>query len=158
MSCRRIFGVAVIALGLAAYASLGMGQPVKKVRLVIDPWYPWVIGQPSGDNPSGGVGVELIEELFKRIGVETEINLFPFKRVITYLEAGKADGSWLITKNSAREKFVIFSDPLFSDYYYLYYSDKRKTPFEWNTWEDLKHYEIGLTSGFDYGEELISSY
>lgn len=150
MKSKQSFTFFVILCGFWAYIPSAQSEPERTIQLAIDPWYPWIIGEENA-HPKGGIGVELIQELFKRLKIKPEISLYPFKRVLQNLKTGKVDGSWLITKNAQRERLANFSDILLTDSYQIYTNKKIKNDFEWHHWKDLHDYSIGLVDGFDYG-------
>ena len=60
----------------------------------------------------------------------------------------------MLTKTPEREKYMVFSEGILRDPYCLYYSMERFHSFEWNNWEDLKNYTIGVVNGFNYGKKF----
>lgn len=121
------------------------------VKIVGDPWKPWMEGV-AGHTPTGGLFITITQEVFSRAGLDYEITLFPFKRVIAYIHSGKADVMLMVSKTEERERFVRFTDPVFKDPYFLYYSSQRFHHFQWQTWEDLSPYTLGAVSDFNYGQ------
>jgi len=77
---------------------------------VEDPWPPFALGK-AGETPEGGLIVELMEELFKRIGQPLRMELCPWKRCIYMVQNQKADGLMLTVKTPEREKFAYFPEP-----------------------------------------------
>jgi len=133
-----------------------MGQNIKKVTLSEDPWPPYTIGKP-GKAPEGGFAVEFSNEIFNRINVEVDLMLFPWKRCLQQMKKGQRDGLMLLTINAERLEYMEYTDSIMKDQDLLWYSPKAFKAkwgknFEWNTFKDLKPYQIGNTSGFNYGK------
>ena len=121
------------------------------IKISTDPWEPWVLGDEGGP-PSGGLAVELSKELFRRIGLEIEINIYPYQRCISQMKNGERDVLLMVKKTKEREKYMLFSNVAASDPQLVYYSTDRFKDFNWKTWKDFKAYSIGGVRGFNYGD------
>lgn len=131
----------------------GQAQDIKKVTVVNDPWPPYAIGNP-GETPTGGMIVDLVNEIFKRLHIEVEFTLYPWERVLKLAKEGNRDCIAFAGKNAEREQWLAYTDPLYVDRQLLYYRADREKPFAWQTPEDFKGLKLGLTTGFNYGDEL----
>ena len=141
--------VVAFVFGLPTSTPLRADSPVIKVSS--DPWEPWVLGSEGGA-ATGGVAVEAAEELFKRLGLETEINIYPYERCLDQMKSGDRDVLLMVKKTPEREQFMLFSDVAAREFQSIYYSPQRMAGFEWNDWDDLKPYTVGIVQGFNYGE------
>lgn len=137
----------LIITGFGRQVCAAAPEQTKKITMAIDPWYPWVIAE---ENSPSGIGVTLIKELYRRLDLDVNIDLYPFKRVLSNLETGSVDGSWLVTKNTSRQQYALFSDAFLTEPFNLY--SPSGASFEWHNWQDLKNHSIGLSSGFYYGQ------
>jgi polar amino acid transport system substrate-binding protein len=154
----RLVPIALAMMIFMAFATpLAAGDQVVKVSS--DPWPPFVEGK-EGEAPSGGVAVAVTEELFKRLNLETDIMIYPYKRCIRQMKTGERDLLLMVKKTKEREKFMLFSDVVMVDSQLIYYSSERLDEFEWDRWDDLKSHTFGLVLGFDYGgfEEVIGKH
>jgi len=142
-------GVLIVVLLFPVIAAGETG----KIRITCDPWAPWMEGK-QGEKPTGGVFIQITEALFSRINIEYGITIFPFKRCLRQMQTGERDIMLMVSKTPERETFMAFSDVVLSDPYYLYYSSKRISSFEWGAWDDLKNLRIGVVSGFNYGNDF----
>lgn len=120
------------------------------IKISADPWEPWVLGR-DGELASGGIAIELSKELFSRMKLPIEINIYPYKRCIAQMVNGERDVLLMVKKTREREKHMLFSDVIVEDPQLIYYTTDRIKHFEWNEWEDLKGYSIGGVLGFNYG-------
>jgi polar amino acid transport system substrate-binding protein len=119
--------------------------------LVEDPWPPYTLGQ-TGEVPESGLIVELMDELFTRIGHPVRMELYPWKRCIYMVKKQKADGLMLTVKTPEREEFAYFPEPFFiNKIQFFHRSDKE---FSWNNFSDLKGLTIGLVAGAKYSQEF----
>lgn len=131
---------------------LVVGEP-GHIQITCDPWTPWMEGR-QGETPTGGVFIQITEAVFSRLKVDYDITIFPFKRCLRQMKTGERDIMLMVSKTPERETFMAFSDVVLCDPYYLYYSSRRISSFEWEEWEDLKNLRIGVVSGFNYGKEF----
>ncbi len=119
--------------------------------MVEDPWPPYTIGK-SG-KAAEGIAAEVTREIFRRIGIEPRLELWPWKRVLKMAEVGKADGIMLLMKTEARQAFLIYSDRLFSNVDRVFANtESQKIPI--HSLEDLKYYRLGYVYGFVYGDSV----
>lgn len=125
-----------------------------KLIVVQDLWPPYTTGVES-ESPNGGYAVGIAKELFKKIDVDYEFKLLPWKRCLELMKIGKADLILILTKNDERSAYMDFSKPYIDDRDLVWYSAETKSGFtSWNTFEDFKKYRIGRTAGFNYGEDF----
>lgn len=140
----------LVVVFLLAFAVLCTAD-VKKVSLSEDPWPPYTLGK-TGQVPTGGIAVEFCNEIFGRLNIELDLKLFPWKRCLKQMEKGQRDGLMLLTKNSDREKFMVFTDSIMTDRDLVWYRADAAKPFAWTTFADWKGYKIGKSRGFNYGD------
>ncbi len=129
------------------------------VKVATDPWPPWTEGKTG--TPTGGIAVELVEELFSRLDLRTVVTIYPFKRALTRIETGMSDVVLMVGKNEERAGYMLFPTvPIVKEDILIYYPAKW-IKFEWHGWEDLKEYEIGTVIGYQYGkawEDAVRKY
>jgi len=129
---------------------------IKKIHIVDEPYPPYTLGEYGGP-VTGGIGVEIVQELFSRLGVEVEFELVPWKRVLKMVEVGRADGTNLLVRTADRERYLVFTDTVLQVRELFYYRPDRIGAFEWETFNDLKDYTIGLVNGFTYGDDFLKA-
>jgi len=120
------------------------------IKVSSDPWEPWVLGEEGGV-ASGGIAVDLSNELFRRLGLSTETKIYPYKRCINQMKSGERDLLLMVKRTPEREIYMLFSDVAATDPQLIYYSTDHYSEFSWKSWEDLKGYTIAGVRGFDYG-------
>lgn len=138
-----------VVLGLA-WAPLTHADGLR-VKVSSDPWEPWVLG-PEGGEATGGIGVDIARELFKRIGLDSEIRIYPYERCLRQMQSGERDVLLMAKKTPEREKFMLFSDVAVIDPQRFYYSVAHMDDFQWEDWQDLKPFTVGGVQGFNYGD------
>lgn len=129
---------------------------IKKVHIVDEPYPPYTYGELGGQ-VSGGIGVEIVKELFNRLGVEVEFELVPWKRALKMVEVGRADGTNLLMHTVDRERYLVFTDTVLEVRELFHYRADRINAFEWETFNDLKRYTIGLVNGYTYGDDFLTA-
>lgn len=121
------------------------------VKISSDPWEPWVMGT-EGEAATGGLGVEVAREVFKRIDVPIDIRIYPYERCLRQMQAGERDVLLMAKKTPEREQYMAYSDVAATDPQLIYYWSETMPDFQWNDWDDLKPHTIGGVRGFNYGE------
>lgn len=124
--------------------------------IIEDPWPPYTYGEFGP--PEGGVAVEITKTIFRKIGLEPRLALFPWKRVLKMAEHGDADGIMLLMKTKEREEYLVYTDKLFTNRDRIYAnSDTIKTAPV--SLMDLSEYRFGYVMGYVYGgavDEFLS--
>jgi len=129
-------------------ATVQAERPVIKVST--DPWEPWVLGN-EGEIATDGLAIDFTKELFNRMGIDLEINIYPYKRCIYQMKNGERDLLLMVKKTEERKKFMLFSDLAATDPQLIYFSKDHIANFEWKSWKDLQKYTVGVVAGFNYG-------
>jgi polar amino acid transport system substrate-binding protein len=129
---------------------------IHRVLFADTPYPPYMVGE-LGQHPTGGISVELLRELFGRLGVEVAVELHPWKRTLKLAEFGKVDGIPLLMRNSERDRFLAFTEVLFESRELFHYRKDRFGRFSWQDYTDLEEYTIGLVSGYTYGPEFLQA-
>lgn len=143
------FKFVVVSIVLAFIVS-SMPVFAETVTLSCDPYEPYHYGK-IGAVPTGPVP-DIVKEVFKRLKMDTEMKLYPWKRCLDQMKKGKRDGIFILSKNKEREAYMVFTVAYLSDNQSIYYLKGKK--FNWKNFKDLKPYTIGLTSGYNYGDKF----
>ncbi len=151
------------ALALCTWLALALGaagaaHAQRVVTLTGDPWPPFAEGV-LGQEATGGIAVELSRLIFAEIdGVDASFPLIPWKRALREVETGAMDGIVLLLKNPERERYMVFTEPLFSIATLVWYSRvHRPDGFEWNDLADLRAVRVGVTRGHHYSGPVGSA-
>lgn len=140
---------------LITQSPIGALRADQVVTLTSDPWPPYVLGVTGGE-ATGGIGVELMQRIFDRIdGVDVKFPLVPWKRALQAVEKGTMDGIGILLKTPERERYMEYTDVLFTSHDLVWYTTRRfPHGFSWNRFEDLKPHMVGVVRGHSYGEEI----
>lgn len=115
---------------------------------VSDSDYPFTY-KDENTGKAAGVFTDLVENLFREMGVSAEIIPLPWNRVLYYGLRGKT-GIIGLYKTKALEEIYDFSDPIYIEKIHLYFlSDEISPPA---SFEDLKDKTIGILAGWKYGD------
>ena len=124
-------------------------SPAKEVvRLANGEWPPFT----SKSLKHHGVYSHIVTEAFALEGIAVEYDFFPWARSYVYAKNGHRDGSLTWAKTAAKEREVLFSDPVF--FHTKVFFHQRSLPFDWNTVVDLEGLTIGTTAEYTYGIEF----
>jgi uncharacterized protein (TIGR02285 family) len=144
--------LAAIVVNQATYAPCAAQQVV---TLTGDPWPPYVVGE-LGREAQSGIAVELARRIFERIdGWQASFPLIPWNRALREVESGSKDGIVILLKTPDRERYMAYTEPLFTARALMWYSVKRfPSGFDWKELADLAPYRLGITRGYSYGDEI----
>ncbi|MGH8354873.1 MAG: substrate-binding periplasmic protein [Pseudomonas sp.] len=139
------------SLALLLVASLSLTARGETLRIVTEPWAPYVYeenGEPRGlDYDASAI-------VLKRLGVEVKWYFLPWKRCLTMLEQGQADGILDIFRTAEREKQMLFpAEPMSSVELVLFYAKAR--PHAFQRLEDLRGLKIGVSPGYWYANRAF---
>jgi len=121
------------------------------IKISSDPWEPWVFGE-EGEVATGGWSIDITNELFQRLGIKTDIQVYPYERCIRQMKTGERDMLLMAKKTKERQKYLLYTDVSVNDPQLLYYATNRNNAFEWSDWSDLNKLAIGGVRGFNYGK------
>ncbi|MCZ2722257.1 transporter substrate-binding domain-containing protein [Marinomonas sp. 15G1-11] len=127
---------------LGWFSSLALAE--KAITFHIGEWPPYT----SENILMHRLAEKLVEESFASQGYKTLFEYHPWKRSFTNVKFGNADATFPWYETDQRNKnFVISKEALFRENQVFFYLKKKA--FDWNTFEDLKKYQIGGTIGYN---------
>ena len=125
----------------------------ERLRIVTDPWAPYVYEE---DGQVKGIDYEVTAEVFKRLGVEVDWQLMPWRRCMLMVDQGLADGVLDIFHSTLRDSQLFYpNEPLSDVEFVLFQANDRRHPV--NSLEDLRGLTVGTSAGYDYGTEFLES-
>ncbi|WP_456020457.1 substrate-binding periplasmic protein [Pseudomonas protegens] len=135
------------------FACLSFAARGEKLRIVTEPWAPYVY-EEGGKNL--GLDYETTAIVFKRLGIEVEWQFLPWKRCLSMLETGQADGALDIFHSEERDATLLYpSEPLSDVEFVMFYANDRPHPF--SKLEELKGLTIGTSPGYLYSPDFRES-
>ncbi len=121
------------------------------VRVAGDPYPPWTEGV-TGVKATGGIAVEIVQELFRRLSFETLIVVYPFERGVQRIKDGSEDLILMVSKTKEREDFILFTPPIRHSKWVFFHL--KENTFSWSKWKDLQPYRIGYVTGNNVGKDF----
>ncbi len=102
-----------------------------------------------------GLDYDIWMELSKRLGVQADIQLLPFKRLWSYLQTGELDGTLQIYYNADRENEIIYSKtPMHWSAHYILVRKADLPKYKSGNLEDLYGKTVGKNAGFFVTKEF----
>jgi polar amino acid transport system substrate-binding protein len=98
------------------------------------------------DGELGGVEVDLIGEISKRLDLPINLQLMPWKRMIFAMQNGSIDCMFAAFRTPERETFMDFTNVPFHVTSFAFFTHKDR-PVEFKSLESLEGLTIGLVSG-----------
>lgn len=140
-----------LLLGLLFGLLLGAGAAAQvRLKILGDFAFP-PYSSPRGAEPVG-IDVDILRELGRRTGVQFDIELTPFKRVVESVRAGTVDGGMAVLRSAEREGFAIFTGVMHNSTYSLFV--QRDSKMEFDGLPSLHHKRIGKVRGFFISEDF----
>ena len=120
----------------------------EKVPMVTGEWIPFT----SFNLTNYGKFTELVNIVFKEMGVGPEYRFYPWQRCYDSVVKGRVFAAFPYSYTKERSKQVMYSDALYcSKTIFIYYDNHNGTKqFKYNNIEDLKKFKIGGVSGYFY--------
>jgi len=140
-------------LTVLLFTCLSLTARGEKLRIVTEPWAPYVYEE---NGTSLGLDYETTAIVFKRLGIDVEWQFLPWKRCLSMLEQGQADGALDIFHSDERDATLLYpSEPLSQVEFVMFYANER--PFPFRTLDDLKGLTIGTSPGYLYSKDFSES-
>jgi polar amino acid transport system substrate-binding protein len=122
------------------------------VRITAGEWSPYI----SNDLESKGLLAQIATEAFAQKGVVLKIAIFPWARATELSKSGEWDGTLAFAKLKEREKFYLYSEPLYTGRYVFFHL--KNFALNWNTYQDLGKVKMASTRGFGgMGDEFMQA-
>ena len=140
-------------LTVVLFTCLSFAARGEKLRIVTEPWAPYVYEE---NGKSLGLDYETTAIVFKRLGIEVEWQFLPWKRCLSMLETGQADGALYIFHSDERDATLLYpSEPLSEVQFVMFYANAHPHPFR--TLDELRGLTIGTSPGYLYSEDFRES-
>ncbi|KQN44505.1 amino acid ABC transporter substrate-binding protein [Pseudomonas sp. Leaf48] len=140
-------------LAVLVFTCLSFAARGEKLRIVTEPWAPYVYEQ---DGKAMGLDYETTAIVFKRLGIEVQWQFLPWKRCLSMLESGLADGALDIFHSKERDATLLYpAEPLSEVRFVMFYANDRPYPFR--TLDELRGLTIGTSPGYLYSKDFSDS-
>jgi len=132
---------------------LSLAARAEKLRIVTEPWAPYVFEE---NGKIMGLDYETTAIVFKRLGIDVEWQLLPWKRCLAMLEQGLADRALDIFHSDERDAMLLYpSEPLSEVEFVMFHANARPHPFR--TLADLNGLTVGTSPGYLYSQAFRES-
>ncbi|WP_137939494.1 transporter substrate-binding domain-containing protein [Chitinivorax sp. B] len=98
--------------------------------------------------PDSGIALNVIRRAFARVGYQVEYHFMPWSRAQAETRIGKWDATAYWGRTSERERDFLLSDNVLTEQWVFLH--RRKTPFDWQTLDDLANYQIAVIQDYTY--------
>ena len=146
--------VLILTVVIACVSASAFAQQ-RLVKIAGDPYPPWTIGE-AGSKPAGGIAVQIAEQLFSRLGMRTDVFVYPFKRGLERIKHGEDDAILMVSRSPEREQYMLFSAPI-RDVKFVFYYSAESDDIDWSDWKDLQSLRIGSVTGYNIGDDWKSA-
>lgn len=137
-------------LAISFFLQMSFAQSV--VRVTAGEWSPYI----SSDLENKGLLVQIATEAFAQKGVTLKISIFPWARATELSKSGEWDGTLAFAKLKEREKFYLYSEPLYTGRYVFFHL--KNFALNWNSYQDLGKVKMASTRGFGgMGDEFLKA-
>ena len=147
-------GLMLILAAIAVVTDSAWSKADEPIEIMYFHRPPYYVQQEYG--PPQGILVNLAREIFTRAGVEHRFVPMPSKRILDTIERGGNYCSIGWFKNSNREKYAVYSKPIYLDKHLVLIMNREKArmfPQELPLETALKSgLYLGVMSGFSYGQ------
>ncbi|MCX4026908.1 transporter substrate-binding domain-containing protein [Endozoicomonas sp. SM1973] len=137
----------LLSLTLIIYASFT--QANNTISLAGGEWPPYV----SESLKYYGITPRILTEVFATQDITVRYQFTSWARALEMVRKGKADGTFLWSKTSEREKDFFYSKEPIGNISYVFFHLK-DNPFAWSSFEDLRGKRIAATIGYHYSDEF----
>lgn len=141
-----------IIFGFGLFFSLFVSAPIYAAEPLIigmDNSYPPYM--QGNSNIAEGLYPDLIQAVFKRMGMDVNVKALPWKRAVSGIDKGEI-GLGGLYKNDERLKKYDFSDAIYEETLVIYFNKQK--PFRFESLKDLDGHVIGINSGWSYGGDF----
>lgn len=143
--CRK-FLISVFVSVLLVFSSTAQQQPIK---LVTWEYPPYIIKDGSS---SKGLTIEIVNEIFKRMGQPISIEFVPTARAITMVTDGSADGAFTLKKTPEREKSLLIPNETIIAQDYVFFVQKDSKVEYTGKFISLSKANIGVLNQASFGQ------
>lgn len=135
---------------MAATAVISSPTAVEAIEIAVDQSNPPFMYEDKNGQAAGLYPI-LLRAVFERMGVQAQVNPYPWKRALDMGEKGQV-GVGGIYKNTRRLQIFDYSEVLYSEKIVLYV--RTGQAFQFSKIQDLQGKTIGTLTGWSYGDEF----
>lgn len=128
--------------------SFSCASKAETVRITTGEWAPFI----SEKYRHGGVLLHIVDQAFKRKGLEVEFGFLPWARAVAYVDQGTWD-AMAVTGSRVNDKGMnhLYSEPIYVGWDVLFH--RQSDPIQWQTFEDLHGLTFGAALSYKYSDD-----
>ncbi len=129
----------------------------RKLVVVAEAWPPFEFEE---NGKAAGIGVDIMSQLFKKMGVDFEIRILPWARAWKMIEAGKVDAAASVSRKKERMQYLSYpkEDVWVSEYLFFVRRDKKKTSSMSYARAGKENLKIGIIKDNSYHESFWEAF
>ncbi len=101
-----------------------------------------------------GIDVDMVREVCKRLGIEPEFKVVPWKRALKIAKKGDVTGILTALHKEERTKFLYYTTEAIHTQKNVIMARKGSGLMKVSSLDDLKSKTVGVVRGFSYGQEF----
>ncbi len=149
----KLFGkkISIICMLLVLGSFASSHAAGTHLNIVYTDWFPYTYEE---DGRAAGFEIDTCRMVLDRMGIAAEFKMYPWKRCLAYLEAGRVDAIISMLYTPARAVFAYFPYESISISRTVFFTTT-DNPLQFDgTYGALKNTKVGVVMGFDYGEDF----
>lgn len=109
---------------------------------------------PYADSNGQGIATNIVKEAYLAVGINLQLKVYPYARVLDEVEKGIIVGGYNITRQASTEKLFVFGkNPILIAPASIYFSNENKKALEYASIKDIPNdSSIGVIIDYEYGD------
>ena len=145
---KRLLQIIILTIGIfwIVFTQNLFAKPLELVTLQYPPY------EYNENGEIRGIAVDIVKEVFKRMGQPISIKLYPWARALQMVKTGRADAIFTAFKNPEREKFAIYSNEVLILQTVSLFTLKHKNFILDENLSNITNYKTGIVHKVSYGK------
>lgn len=139
-----------LGLILAVCATIALASE-KKLLVVAEEFAPFEFVQ---NGKVVGIDIDIAKHIFKKLGIEAEFKILPWKRAWKMAEDGSADLILTTSRKDKRKEFLYYPKENMWSSEFLFFVNTKKKKENFKSYEDAKGLKVGVILGNSYHDSF----
>ena len=122
---------------------------------------PYINGDMNTGEAKGGIDIEVMDYIFKKLNINYEIKLMPWSKCLFELKEGLYDSALQTSKDPEREKYLIYPENFVWESVFVFHTNKEvKKEYKIKNFDDAKKNKliVGVTRNNSYYFDFWEAY
>lgn len=151
---KMLFFFCMLSSAFTAAEPGSAALPDRPLRIVTEEWKPYVYSDSDGEIK--GSDWEVVEAIFRKLGVAVKLEFCPWKRCLAMMKANEADAILGASFTEERAAFLRYPDePLSTALTGIFI--RKNAPIRYNSIKSLKTLRGGAMLGYEYCPEIAAA-